>query len=69
MMDWKEYNISIDSDAEEIVSNVLIELGANGVSIRSKEDLKKLPKNELDMLWELDKDKFPNNGVIVTAYF
>ncbi|MDN6196253.1 MAG: 50S ribosomal protein L11 methyltransferase, partial [Atopostipes suicloacalis] len=69
MTDWQEYSISIDSDAEESVSEILIELGASGVSIRNQKDLKNLPENDEDVLWGLDKNKFPASGIVVKAYF
>lgn len=69
MTDWKEYSISVDQDAQDIITDIMIDLGANGVSIRDHEDLKNLPKKDKEMLWGLDKEKFPDNGIEIKAYF
>lgn len=69
MTDWKEYNISVTQDAEEIVTAIMIDLGANGVSVRDHEDFKNFPENDKNMLWGLDKEKFPDKGIEIKAYF
>lgn len=69
MTEWKEYSVYINGEAEESVSELLMELGSTGVSITSRADFENLPAYRLDTLWKLDETKFPKEGVIVKGYF
>lgn len=69
MTEWKEYSVYINGEAEDSVSQILMDLGSTGVSINSRSDFENLPEYGLDTLWELDESKFPIEGVIVKGYF
>lgn len=69
MTDWKEYSIYINEDAENSVSEILIKLGAIGVSIKNSEDFERLPATNPNVLWGLNKNNFPDQGVVISAYF
>lgn len=69
MTEWKEYNVHINQEAEESVSNLLIELGSAGVSVVDRNDFETMPEYGFDSLWALDENKFPKEGVIVKGYF
>lgn len=69
MTDWKEYNIHINKEAEDSVSEILMSLGSKGVSVSDRSDFESLPEYGLDTLWELDEEKFPKKGVVVKGYF
>lgn len=69
MTDWKEYSIYINEDAEDSVSEILMEAGSTGVSIVSRIDFEAMPEADSNLLWELDEKKFPKEGIIVKAYF
>lgn len=69
MADWKEYSIYINEDAEDSVSEILMEAGSTGVSIVSRIDFEAMPEADSNLLWELDEKKFPKEGIIVKAYF
>ncbi len=69
MTAWKEYKIYINSEAEDSVSEILMNLGSTGVSVTSRADFENLPEYQLDTLWKLDESKFPKEGVIVKGYF
>ena len=66
---WKEYNVHINKEAEDSVSEILINLGSAGVNIVDRADFETLPEYGFDTLWELNEDKFPKEGVIVKGYF
>lgn len=69
MSEWKEFSIHINKEAEDSVSEILMELGSSGVSIIDREDFETLPQYGFDTLWELDENKFPDEGVIIKGYF
>ena len=66
---WKEYSVWVNKEAEGSVSEILMDLGSNGVSIVDRSDFKTLPEYGFDMLWELDEKKFPTEGVVLKGYF
>lgn len=66
---WKEYSVHINKEAEESVSEILMNLGSAGVSIVDRGDFETLPEYGFDTLWELDENKFPTAGVVVKGYF
>ena len=66
---WKEYSVWVNKEAEGSVSEILMDLGSNGVSIVDRSDFKTLPEYGFDMLWELDENKFPTEGVVLKGYF
>lgn len=69
MSEWKEFSVHINKEAENSVSEILMELGSSGVSIIDRDDFETLPEYGFDTLWELDEHKFPEEGVIVKGYF
>lgn len=69
MTEWKEYSIHINQEAEDSVSELLIELGSTGVSVIDRKDFETMPEYGFDSLWELDEDKFPAEGVVIKGYF
>lgn len=69
MSEWKEFSVHINKEAEDSVSEIFMNLGSNGVSIVDRDDFETLPQYGFDTLWELDENKFPNEGVIVKGYF
>lgn len=69
MTEWKEYKVYINDEAEDSVSELLMNMGSTGVSVTSRADFENLPEYQLDTLWKLDESKFPKKGVIVKGYF
>lgn len=69
MTEWKEYSVHINQEAEDSVSELLIELGSTGVSVIDRKDFETMPEYGFDSLWELDEDKFPSEGVVIKGYF
>lgn len=69
MAEWKEYSVHINKEAEDSVSELLIELGSAGVSLVDRNDFETMPEYGFDSLWALDEEKFPSEGIIVKGYF
>lgn len=69
MTEWKEYSVHINQEAEDSVSELLIELGSAGVSVIDRNDFETMPEYGFDSLWALDEEKFPTEGVIIKGYF
>lgn len=69
MTEWKEYSVHVSNEAEEAVSNIFMEIGAQGVSVSNRLDFLNLPEYGFDTLWALDEENFPTDGVIVKGYF
>ncbi|MDR2465201.1 MAG: 50S ribosomal protein L11 methyltransferase [Streptococcaceae bacterium] len=68
-MDWKEIKAVVSNESLEMVSNIFVELGANGVQI---EDDLTIESYEIDPFGEIiDREKLKNNtnDTVVTAYF
>lgn len=69
MTAWKEYSVWANKEAEESVSEILINLGSAGVSIIDRGDFQTLLEYGFDTLWALDENKFPKEGVVIKGYF
>ncbi|MEI3606858.1 50S ribosomal protein L11 methyltransferase [Pseudogracilibacillus sp. SE30717A] len=68
-MDWIELTVQTSNEACESVSNILNELGANGVVIEDPADLIREKRDRFGELYELDPSKYPVEGVNIKAYF
>lgn len=66
---YKEYSIYINEEAEDSVSEILMRLGSTGVSVNSRRDFEKMPIADKNLMWELDENKFPAEGIIIKGYF
>jgi len=68
-MEWKEFVIQTENEAVEPISNILNEFGANGVVIVDPADLTKEKRAFYGELYELDATNYPEEGILVKAYF
>lgn len=66
---WNELVIHTSNEAQEPISNVLNEFGANGVVIEDPVDLFREKRKDFGELYELDPNKYPEYGVVLKAYF
>lgn len=69
-MNWTEVIIKVNNEAVEAVSNILYELGAQGVAIDEPVDLEQLKNDEL--YWDYIDEKLLDNDNVETtmmAYF
>lgn len=68
-MSWNEIIIHTTKEAEEAVTHILNELGANGVVIEDPKDLLKEKHEQFGELYALDVTKYPQEGIRLKAYF
>ncbi|MFD1927380.1 50S ribosomal protein L11 methyltransferase [Sporosarcina siberiensis] len=67
-MKWSEIAIHTTHEATEAVANILHESGASGVIIEDSDEPDLIHEDRFGEIYELDKNDFPNDGVIVKAY-
>ena len=67
-MKWSEVSVHTTHEATEAVANILHEAGASGVVIEDSEEFDKERVDQYGEIYALDKDDFPNEGVIIKAY-
>lgn len=68
-MKWSEVCIHTTQEAVEPVSNILHESGASGVVIEDPTDLNRDWETKYGEIYELSEDDYPNEGVLLKAYF
>ncbi|MEK4564506.1 50S ribosomal protein L11 methyltransferase [Alkalihalobacillus sp. FSL R5-0424] len=68
-MKWAEFSIHTTQAAVEPVCHILHQSGASGVVIEDPSDLVKDWDLEFGKVYELSPDDYPEEGVIVKAYF
>ena len=68
-MKWSEIRIHTTHEAVEPIANILYEAGANGLVIEDSYDLIKEREQKYGEIYELNPEDFPEEGVIVKAYF
>lgn len=67
-MKWSEVSVHTTHEATEAVANILHEAGASGVVIEDSVEFDKERVDQFGEIYALDKDDFPNEGVIIKAY-
>lgn len=68
-MKWSEFSIHTTHEAVEPISNILHEAGASGVVIQDPQDLVKDWGDQFGEVYQLSPDDYPDEGVIIKAYF
>jgi ribosomal protein L11 methyltransferase len=68
-MKWSEISIHTSQEAVEAVSNILHEAGASGVVIEDPEMLMRDWDVTYGEVYQLSPQDFPEDGVIIKAYF
>lgn len=68
LLKWSEISIHTTHEATEAVANILHEAGASGVIIEDSHEPDKIHEDRFGEIYELNKDDFPAEGVIVKAY-
>ncbi|KHF41910.1 50S ribosomal protein L11 methyltransferase [Halalkalibacter okhensis] len=68
-MKWSEFSIHTTEEAVEPVCHILHEAGASGVVIEDSIDLAKEWGDRFGEIYQLSPDDYPEEGVIVKAYF
>lgn len=67
-MKWSEIAIHTTHEATEAVANILHESGASGVIIEDSVEPDRIHEDRFGEIYELDKNDFPTQGVVVKAY-
>lgn len=67
-MKWSELSIHTSEEAVDAISNILHEAGASGVVIEDSQDFEKQRGQQYGEIYALDREDFPQDGVIVKAY-
>ncbi|WP_210469107.1 50S ribosomal protein L11 methyltransferase [Sporosarcina sp. 6E9] len=67
-MKWSEIAVHTTHEATESVANILHEAGASGVIIEDSEEPDRIREDQFGEIYELDKEDYPADGVIVKAY-
>ena len=67
-MKWSEIAIHTTHEATEAVANIFHEAGASGVIIEDSVEPDRIREDRFGEIYELDKNDFPSDGVIVKAY-
>lgn len=67
-MRWFEVTVHTSQDAVELVANGFHELGAGGVAIEDPEVLSREWDTTFGELYQLSKDDYPSDGVLVKGY-
>lgn len=67
-MKWSEIAVHTTHEATESVANILHEAGASGVVIEDSEEPDRIREDQFGEIYDLDKNDFPADGVIVKAY-
>ena len=65
METWQELKVTVKREGEELVSNLLIELGAQGVAIEDSMDY----VGNVDRFGEIFPDVEQQEEIVVTAYY
>src|SRR5690625_5255894 len=68
-MEWQEVTIHTSNEALEPISNILNDLGANGVVIEDSVDLLKQVNDPFGELYNLNSANYPEHGINIKAYF
>lgn len=68
-MNWIEYAIMINKEAEHVVTALLNELGANGVVIEDSAELDKEHEDVYGEIYELNPEDYPDHDIRVKCYF
>ncbi|MFC0558006.1 50S ribosomal protein L11 methyltransferase [Halalkalibacter alkalisediminis] len=68
-MKWSEFSIHTTEEAVEPVCNILHEAGASGVVIEDPMDLVREWGDKFGEIYQLSPDDYPEEGVIIKAYF
>ena len=67
-MKWSELSIHTTEEAVDAISNILHEAGASGVVIEDSQDCERQRDQQYGEIYALDREDFPQEGVIVKAY-
>ncbi|ODJ54947.1 50S ribosomal protein L11 methyltransferase [Brochothrix thermosphacta] len=68
-MDFIEVSVTTTHAAMDAISNVFMENGANGVAIEDSAEMTREHPQQFGEMYALDSEDYPNEGVVVKAYY
>lgn len=67
-MNWTEVCLHTTNEALEAISNILSEVGVNGISVEDPLDLEQKETNLFGEIYDINMDKYPTEGIYIKAY-
>lgn len=68
-MNWIELSVTVNEEAESIVSNILQEFGSNGVAIEDSKEVDKVRVDKYGEIFELNPSDYPDKHMIIKGYY
>ena len=68
-MTWIELSVTVNQDAEAVVTEILQEAGSSGVAIEDSGELSKEREDRFGEIFELNPEDYPERHMIIKAYF
>lgn len=68
-MNWIELSVTVNAEAESIVSNLLQEFGSNGVAIEDSNEVVKEREDKYGEIFDLNPSDYPESHMIIKGYY
>ncbi|ARJ49890.1 50S ribosomal protein L11 methyltransferase [Staphylococcus lutrae] len=68
-MDWIELSVTVNHEAELFVTEVLQEVGSNGVAIEDSSELAKEREDRFGEIFALNPNDYPAQHMVIKGYF
>lgn len=68
-MKWNEVSVHTNNEAIEAVSNILMDMGSEGVAIENKQDFINKINDGFGEIKTINQQNYVNEGVLVKAYY
>ncbi|MCS4485563.1 50S ribosomal protein L11 methyltransferase [Staphylococcus americanisciuri] len=68
-MNWIELSVTVNEEAESIVTNLLQEFGSNGVAIEDSNELEKVREDKYGEIFDLDPSDYPDKHMLIKGYY
>lgn len=68
-MKWIEISVTVNNDAESIVSSVLQDFGSNGVAIEDSNEINHHHEDRFGEIFDLNPNDYPDEHTIIKGYF
>ncbi|UXR68640.1 MULTISPECIES: 50S ribosomal protein L11 methyltransferase [unclassified Staphylococcus] len=68
-MNWIELSVTVNEDAEAIVSNVLQDFGSNGVAIEDSNEVNKEREDRFGEVFDLNPSDYPDTHMVIKGYY
>lgn len=68
-MNWIELSVTVNEEAESIVSNLLQDFGSNGVAIEDSNEIGKVREDKYGEIFDLDPTDYPETHMVIKGYY